>query len=443
MVAPLNLDGVRIRRPSESLNASTAVGRILASDIRADRDSPPFDYSVVDGYALRAADFAVVTGVAAESKNQSAATATHARVIGESRIGHAPPLLLERDDATSLLAIRISTGAPIPPGADVVIKREDVIEHSGEDESARAGVARERSVASIAIPFTLATTLKPRENVRFAGENARAGDVILRAGEPITSASVGALAALGILRPLVVPRLKIAIISTGDELTPTDQPPSPFQIRDSNLPALASLFASRAWADVTVAAHIADDVASLASELTDASRDVDAIVLTGGVSMGHRDPVRAALELAFRDRLQILFHGLPQRPGKPMLGAIAHRDHAAPLPIFGLPGNPVSALVTARRIAIPVLAKRAGLALAPAAPRVAIAKADARTLDLWWHRLVRVSSSGHATLVELRGSGDLIACAQSHGFVEVPPHTALAPAGDASPSLLEYFAWND
>lgn len=440
MLAALALGALARHAESELIDASAGIGRILFADLRADRDSPSFDYSVVDGYAVRSTDFAPLMRSDAHAATQSPHNSFDVRVVGESRIGRAPPPW-----PTSLIdpvTIRISTGAPIPPGADLVIKREDVVEQE-TGAVPEAGASRDPTVAKISVPVALATSLKARHNIRFAGENCRSGDVVLRAGERLTSASLAALAAIGVARPPVFPRFRVAIISTGDELTPTDQTPSHFQIRDSNLPALASLFASRSWAHVVLASHVADDLARLVDELANASRAADAILLTGGVSMGHRDPVRKALEAAFGERLQVLFHGLPQRPGKPMLGAIVSRPAASPIPLFGLPGNPVSALATARRIAIPVLARCAGLAFLPPSVRIALAHTDERTLDLWWHRPVEIAPNGLATLIDLRGSGDLIACAHSHGFVEVPPNTTINRAGDDSPSMLEYFPWND
>ena len=215
--------------------------------------------------------------------------------------------------------------------------------------------------------------------------------------------------------------------------------PSPFQVRNSNGPAVGAILASQAWVDVTRVLHVQDE-AELLDVLQSACELADALVLTGGVSMGHRDPVRGAVEAA---GAEIVFHGLPQRPGKPMLGAALERRASGTgrvIPIFGLPGNPVSALVTCTRIVLPVLAASAGARRTPPelVPKlVTLAGQDGRTLDLWWHRLVRLkineAGTAQAELVDTRGSGDVVAAGLSDGFVEVPP--------SESPSIVPFFPW--
>ncbi len=142
--------------------------------------------------------------------------------------------------------------------------------------------------------------------------------------------------------------------------------------------------------------------------------------------MGHRDPVRAAIE---DNAGRVIFHGVPQRPGKPMLGAIANG-----VPIFGLPGNPVSAMVTCVRIVLPVLAARSGATAMPAWAFVEVANADGARLDLWWHRLVCMRADGRVELLDGRGSGDLVAGGRSDGFIEV------APTSDAK-HWVPFYAW--
>jgi molybdopterin molybdotransferase len=415
-------------RQSEACDLIEARGRILARAAFADRDSPPFDYSMMDGYAIRVIDLARAIDAGGQQR-----TPLSLHVIAEARIGQPPPPMPGASGTP--IAIRVSTGAPMPPGADAVVKREDVTEHAPLSPAPSP-------VTSISIVPAIVAKLKSRDNVRFAGENARAGAEVLCAGQTLSPATIGALGALGIHRPEVFRRLRVAILSTGDELTPADAAPSAFQIRDSNLPALAAAIASRPWLDLTLATRVPDDPGRIVKILRDAAARADAIILTGGVSMGHRDPVLGALHDAFGTALSVIYHGLPQRPGKPMLGAILSRDSRAPMPIFGLPGNPVSALVTATRIGLPVLAHCAGAMVANGPPRVAIATPDAGAIDLWWHRLVRITPEGTAALVDLRGSGDLIACAQSDGFIEVPPDPSVsARAGAGAPEQLAFFPW--
>lgn len=392
------------------------LGRILAEDVQADRDSPAFDHSAMDGFAVRFGTIAAA--------RDGALVLT---VAGESRIGHEPPVMPE-----GRVAIRIATGAAVPPGADTVIRREDVVEATGSD-------ARKDTPGPITISAHAAGRVKPGDHIRRRGENARAGAVVLRAGEVVSAAGLGTLAAVGVTGPRVFPRLRVAIITTGDEVVPPRAVPAAFQIRNSNAPALRAILASPAWMVVASVAH-AHDEGELDGVLRAAVAAADAVVLTGGVSMGHRDPVREAVEAV---GAEVIFHGLPQRPGKPMLGAVLRRAGAeadGPLPIFGLPGNPVSALVTCTRIVLPVLAACAGASRTPPdllPGLVRLAHQDGRSLDLWWHRPVRLSideaGTPTAEIVDTRGSGDMIAAGLSDGFVELPP--------SESPAIAPFYAW--
>lgn len=411
-------------RASEALGLDGVAGRILAQEVRADRDNPAFDYSAMDGYAVCAADLATLATAGFRETSQ----AITLPVAGESRIGEPPPTSF--DDLPRPAAVRIATGAPIPVGADTVVRREDVLEH---------GAGREGDVTSISVTPHAAARINRGDHIRRRGENAPVGTVVLQTGEVITAAALATLAAVGITRPAVFARLRIALITTGDELVEPHHTPTAFQIRNSNAAAVRTVLASHAWVDVTSVSHVRDD-GDLGGTLEHACHGADAVVLTGGVSMGHRDPVRAAVEQV---GAEVVFHGLPQRPGKPMLGAVVRRParHTAEtLPIFGLPGNPVSALVTCVRIVLPVLAACAGAKRTPpeCLPRlIEVQNSDGRTLDLWWHRLVRlvVDANGipKAELIDGRGSGDIVAAGMSDGFVEIPPGSTSA--------ILPYYAW--
>jgi molybdopterin molybdotransferase len=411
-------------RPPEAVALPDALGRILAEDIRADRDSPPFDHAAMDGYAVRAAD--VLAAVRAGTGPVTL------RVAGESRIGCEPPALPASADATPV-AVRIATGAPLPPGADAIVKREDVTEHAEGGH----GVAAVTLAAGASAP----ERLRPGDHVRRRGENAPRGGVVLAAGTVLSVAALGTLAAVGAFAPRVRPRLRVRVITTGDEVVPPEATPRPFEIRNSNAPALVSLLAARRWIEPTHAAHVRDAGPALRDALREALDEADAVILTGGVSMGHRDLVRAGVEDA---GASVVFHGLPQRPGKPMLGAIVTRAGGTRVPVFGLPGNPISALVTATRIVMPVLAACAGVRHAHAPPGAAalvrLTNPDGRALDLWWHRLVRLTGDGRAELVDGRGSGDIIAGGNADGFVEVPPKS-LAGAGGPAAEVLPFYPW--
>jgi molybdopterin molybdotransferase len=360
---------------TERVELAQAGGRVLAEPIVADRPSPATDISAMDGYAVRAAD---------------AAASPRLPIAAHARIGREPPAL------TSGTAIHIVTGAPIPSGADAVIRREDVVESPQEIEL-----------------LAPARAIKPGAAIRRRGDNANTGDQILGPGTQITPPIAGALASFGCARPMVHKRVRVAILTTGDEVVDAAETPSTWQLRDSNSPALAALFSSRAWCVVHRLPRILDDPASLERALTDALDDADALVATGGVSMGDRDYVPDAIRAV---GAQVVFHRIPQRPGKPVLGAILPDGR----PIFGLPGNPISVLVTARRMAAAALERLAGITTPPPVATVRI-RDDNNRIDLWWHRLVRLIGAGQAELAGNTGSGDVPAAARSDGFAEIPP----------------------
>ncbi|MCC6661766.1 MAG: molybdopterin molybdotransferase MoeA [Phycisphaerales bacterium] len=358
---------------TERARPDAAAGRVTAEPLRADRDSPASDVSAMDGYAVRIGSLAAGT----------------VRVCGEVRIGHGPPAL------EAGCAVRIVTGGGVPAGADAVVKREDVDEHD-----ARIGVAA----------ATLAG-LRQGQNIRRRGENLRAGDEAVPAGCQATPAVMGTLATFGASDVLIYRRVRVATLVTGDEVRPPGEPVSAWQLRDSNGPVLRAMLAVLPWVELLPHVRVPDDPAALAAAVAASIEASDAIILTGGVSMGHRDFVPGILRGA---GTEAVFHKVPQRPGRPVLGAVGPRGQA----VLGLPGNPLSVMVTARRMGVPVLRHLAGITRAAQPPRVRV-EDDGKRLDLWWHRLVRLD--GTARIVATRGSGDIPSAARSDGFVEVPP----------------------
>jgi molybdopterin molybdotransferase len=376
-------DGIVLQ---ERVPLPDCIGRILAAEVALDRDSPAFDNATMDGYAVRAADLPEAGGF-------------RMRVAAEARIGQSPPL------AFAGAAIRVATGAPLPEGCDLVLPRERLRELPD-------GAAVEWIEGSID------ATQAPRtgDHVRRRGENAKAGAIVLRRGECISMASIGTLASVGCHAPAVRARVRVAIVTTGEELVAAHETPGPHAIRDSNGPALAAALATRRWIHPILSVHEPGDERALAARLGELAATHDAILVCGGVSMGHRDPVRAALEAL---HARVVVHGLPQRPGKPVLGAVLP-SAGRRVPVLALPGNPLSALVCCERLAIPVLARLAG-GRPPAIPAVTLDRVDGRTLPMWWHRLVQIDARGRAHLVDLQGSGDVPAGGRADGFVELPP----------------------
>ena len=380
---------------AERVTLDAARGRMLAEDVRADRPSPPVDVSAMDGVAVRVADLAALTGAGLP-------------IAGEAAIG-APVRELPPERA-----MWIFTGGPVPLGADLVVQREWLIE-SADNVQLRADIDQNR--------------LLPGLHIRSAGENARAGATVASAEQLITPALVAALASVGATRPLVRRRVRLAILVTGDELVDAACAPSPTGIRDSNGPSIASMLDARMWIDVTVVERVRDEPGAIRDAIANAAERADCVITTGGVSMGDHDHVPGAV--AELDG-ETVFHRLAIKPGKPVFAATLP-DHRLCL---GLPGNGVSALVTARRIALPAIARLAGApdrAIAPDA-RLTMREPNARLIAMTHFRLVERTGPDSAAFTENKGSGDVMAAAGSDGFVEVPP-------GCATAGPFDFFTW--
>lgn len=373
----------------ESIPVGKSTGRVLAQPLRTDRPSPAIDVSVMDGFATRLAD--IPRGALP--------------ISGDALIGTQPIALPPAS------ACRIATGAPIPQGADCVIRVEDV----------------RIEAQQIVFDPAIARSLPPNHFIRRKGENAPAGAEVVPAGSFITPAVASALASCGTASPEVFRRLRIGILSTGDEVLPADASPLPWQLRDGNGAALEGLFSSLPFVESVEVRAAKDDQRQILASASELLSRCDALFLSGGVSMGHRDLVPAALAQL---GAQTVFHKVPQRPGKPILAAVGPRHQL----ILGLPGNPVSVLVTSHRFGIPALEHLAGLSAPRPSPSITIANPDSQTIPLWWHRIVQLTSDGRAEILDNKGSGDLIASARSDGFIEVPPNTA-------TPGPARFFAW--
>lgn len=362
---------------TEVLPIDELAGRVLAEPLLADRDNPPLDVSAMDGYALRIAEAASGSG--------------SLPVLGVASAGSPPPTLQPG------MAVQIFTGAPVPAGADCVVPREQTRESPERVE--------------LTSP---ATQLKPGQNIRYRGENAVVGNRVLPPGTYVSSAAMAAVASVAGRQMVVHRKVRVAVVNTGDELIPPGQPAEDWQIRDSNGPTLAAALARHAWVEVVARRRVADHLAAIADNLTELLPLADAIILTGGVSMGDTDHVPGAVAEVGGE---VVFHRLPIRPGKPVLGAATQHGKL----IIGLPGNPVSVAVTAAVIGLPLFRKLGGFAeILPGQPRVLISNADDKQLKLQWYRLVELGSDGQASYVDNRGSGDLVALGRSSGFVTVP-----------------------
>jgi molybdopterin molybdotransferase len=303
------------RPEPEAVPVEDALGRILARDLTAAGDVPPFANSAMDGYA-------VSPGPAGR----------RLPVVGESRAGHPATRALGDADA-----IRISTGAALPPGAAAVIRQEDAEEHGGE--------------------ITLAAAVATGQNVREAGDDVRAGQLVLPAGTTLGPSELAAAVAAGSRELACSRRPRVAVLSTGDELQAPGARLGPGEIHDTASVGLAAA-AREAGAAVVLAQRIADSRGATEDALDDALERAAVIVISGGVSVGPHDHVKPALAaLGVEER----FWGVALKPGKPTwFGCRGDRL------VFGLPGNPVSAMVTFRLFVRPAL--RALLGTLPEPP---------------------------------------------------------------------------
>ncbi len=304
---------------AEAVALDDALGRVLAQDVQAAGDVPPFPCSAMDGYA-------VIAGAAGRTL----------AIVGESRAG--TPAARAVGDGE---AIRISTGAAVPVGATAVIPQENVKANGG------GRIETEAEVAS-------------GENIRGPGEDMRARTTVLSTGTVLGPVALGAAAAAGVGRVTAARRPRVTVLCTGDELRAPGEPLGPGEIHNSNAPMLTGL-ASHAGALTALAQRLPDDRAATEAGVAAALARSDVVIISGGVSVGPHDhvkPVLAALGV------QEVFWSVSLQPGKPTwFGAV----HGGPL-VFGLPGNPVSAVVTFSLFVAPALAGLQG-APSPRPPR--------------------------------------------------------------------------
>ncbi len=306
--------------PAERVAIGEASGRVLAAPVDAAVTLPPWTNSAMDGFAVLAQD---VFGA-------SAATPVTLRVLGEVPAGRAPDLAVEPGTA-----LRIMTGAMMPPGADAVVPVEDT--------DAPAGASDIPASVAIRAP------IRVNDNLRFPGSDVHAGTRLLEPGRACDAAVVALLAATGHGSVMAHRRPRVAVISTGDELVPPGTPLGPAQIHDSNSYALAAQ-AVEAGAEVRRLGVAGDTLAALLDLLRDAIAWADVVVLSGGVSLGAHDHVKAA----FAELGSLALWRVAIKPGRPFAYARAAVGDRS-VSLFGLPGNPVSVFVTFELFVRPVL----------------------------------------------------------------------------------------
>lgn len=407
----------------EKVPLPRALGRVLVEDIAASVDVPPFDYSAMDGYAVRAADVAGATR----------GSPVRLRVGGRVGAG----MVADRPVGTGE-AWRVLTGAPIPPGADAVVPFEWVraVSPNGQATSevpsgfgGWTGAIDE--VEELAIDVTAA--VDAGDDIRARGEDQRAGTVAIRAGTRIRPAEVAVLASLGRRWVWATRRVRIGVLSTGDELVGRDLtgPLPPGLIRDANAPGLMAMV-ERDGAEPMDLGQVPDQATAIRDAFIFAVQGAcDAIISSGGVSMGDRDMVRHVVQ----GDGEITIWSIDLRPGKPFaFGSFRG------VPIFGLPGNPVSALVTYELLVAPAVRRiqgevATGLVEVPAVTEVALVNDSGR--EQFMRGVARtVHDAGgvvswHVRPTGPQGSGILSSMSRANCLIRLPATTTSVPAGGA------------
>ena len=382
--------------PAESVSLAEALDRVVACDIVSPIDLPPFDNSAMDGYAVHHED----------SSGANPAQPVTLSASMDILAGDAPSATLAPGSAA-----RIMTGAPIPAGATAVIPVEDT------DDDWQKG-----DVSPLPAQVRLHKRLGLGENIRRSGENITAGSIIVPAGALIRPAEIGMLAGIGCAKVSVIRRPKVVILSSGDELVEVHQPLEPGKIRDTNSYTLAALV--RAAGGIPIRLPIAKDNLASIRMLYRRALDIDPdmIISTAGVSVGAADLVKVVMD----ELGDIDFWRINMRPGKPLAYGTLQG-----VPFFGLPGNPVSTMVTFEVLVRPALAKIAGRQIQQRIVKAIIADdltADGRrsynrvTLTREPDRIIARSTG-------IQSSGALMSMVLADGLAIIPEGTKHVSAG--------------
>lgn len=360
----------------ETVALDESIGRVLRQPVHAERDQPPFDRVMMDGIAIRFADFDDGRREFPIQSRQHAGDAAHTLDAG--------------------MCIEIMTGASLPAGADCIVPVERI------------------SVSNGAAKIEAGYDAELRQHIHARGSDHTEGAQLLRPGARIAPADIAIIASAG-LPEVEVSRLPtIRVISTGNELVPAGQPIEAHQIRESNGPAVVAMLRQHGYSDCAHD-HLVDDVAILERRIAEHLDQADVLVLSGGVSMGKADFVPQVLKTL---GVEVVFHKISQRPGRPMWFGIGPQKQA----VFALPGNPVSTLVCCRHYVIPALANASGAS--PGNPEfAALAQDVAFRPKLTLFLPTRLVSNAAGTLlalpVQTNTSGDFASLTGTDGYVEL------------------------
>jgi molybdopterin molybdotransferase len=380
--------------PAEAVDLLSAAGRVLAEEIRADRDLPPFPRATRDGFAVRSSDVAQVPAKLS--------------VVGEIRAGaSASESALQVGPHE---AVEIMTGAPVSAGADAVV----MVEYTRR-EGERVEI--QRSVA-------------PGENIVPRGSESKAGELLLAGRTRLTPAAIGLAASVGNATVSVYAQPRVAILSTGDEVIDVAGSPEPNQIRNSNTYSLAAQV--HAAGAIPVPLPIAPDRAEPLRSLIEEGLKSDLLLLTGGVSMGKYDLVEQVLEQL---NAEFFFTGAQIQPGKPIVfGRASALATEKVTYFFGLPGNPVSTMVCFELFARPMIEALSGASPNPLRFVKARLKSDVKTKTGLTRFLPALLSGEFADteveLVRWQGSGDMVSTARANCYLVIPPDREKIVAGE-------------
>ena len=382
------LAAVRVLEP-ERVGLLEAAGRVLAEPVTADRDIPPLTNAAMDGYAVRGADVA----------HAAEGDPARLQVVGEVAAGHVSPLRVEPGTA-----VRIMTGAPVPTGTDTVVRFEDTRSEDDWVEVLKA--------------------YSTGKNVRQAGEDVCAGQVVLEPGRVLRPQEIGMLAAVGCVEAMATRRPRVAILATGDEVVPPDRTPGPGQIRDANSYTVAAQV--QAFGGIPLLLGVARDREELVRRgMREALvQKADFIITSGGVSVGDFDLVKQVLAAEG----EMHFWSLNMKPGRPLAFGVVDG-----VPLLGLPGNPVAAAISTELFARPALLKMQGFTDWSRPVVVARLAQPIRRKDGRRHylrvRLHETDAGFEATLTGDQGSGILTSMVQADGLAVIPEQANHLPAG--------------
>ncbi len=372
-----------VLNPIEEIEIGNAFNRILAIDIITEFDLPPFDRSAMDGYALKAED-----SFGASPKNPK-----KIKLSGKIEIGETSTLILKKGEG-----IRISTGAPIPDGADCVIKIEDT-EIQNEI-------------------IQLYSSIPPGKNVSRRGEDIKKGTIVLKKGIDLKAEHIALLTSLGFSKVKVRVKPRISIFSSGDELLEPGDSLQPGKIYNSNTPMISTLV-KQYGGNVVRGETVKDHKSTIKKRLVEATHDSQIIIFTGGTSVGSKD----YLPEIINESGVTLVHGVAHRPGAPVLiGSLGDTL------VFCLPGTPVAAYVSFLKIAGLALRRMLGCQiLDPRIEIMAVIDKDVPVSGLGYLHYLRVHLERTkdkiiAVPVKLKGSGIISSLTSSDGIVEIPPH---------------------